>query len=74
MQTRGLRSVMQAWVPSVNAGKRVSFRRRSWLGLLLAVVALVGLSGARRACGRGPVLFEGANTEKLPFLKTTSPW
>ena len=62
---------MQAWVPSVNAGKRVSFRRRSWLGLLLAVVALVGLPGARGArADEVRVLFEGANTEKLPFLKT----
>lgn len=68
MQIMGLRSFMQAGVKSVHARGRVVVRARPWLGLVLALCGLLSSAGA--SADEVRVLLEGANTEKLPFLKT----
>ncbi len=59
---------MQAWVPSSSAGERSCGQRRPWLGFVLALLSLLMSRNASADDIR--VLLEGANTEKLPFLKT----
>lgn len=59
---------MQAWVPSSSAGERICGWRRPWLGFVVALLSLLLSRNASADDVR--VLLEGANTEKLPFLKT----